>query len=118
MGNYSFKENKPLERKPHPIWRGIGCIMMILNPVMAYFGMLLFMQLNSQNGWWRIPADLYVEYKDPLILVKGIVFIVILFVLFAAYSMIVFFIQRIAGPKRYGVYDVPPVWYRGPRYKR
>jgi hypothetical protein len=118
MGNYTFKESKQKERKPHPIWRGIGCVLMILNPVMSYFGMILIMQLNAQNGWFKIPNDLYVEYKDPLIMVNGIVFLIILFLLFSIYALFVFIIQKVAGPARYGIYDVPPVWYRGKRYKR
>jgi hypothetical protein len=120
MGKDYTSNDKPLnpERKVHPIWRGIGCVFMVLNPIMAYFGMILILQLNSQNGWMRIPSDLYVEYKDPLILVKGVVFLVLLFFLFGLVAMFTFIVQSIAAPSRFGLYDVPPVWYRGKRYKR
>ncbi|MBI9049541.1 MAG: hypothetical protein JEZ00_08980 [Anaerolineaceae bacterium] len=119
MGNYKFTDGvKPAERKVHPVWRGIGCVLMILNPIMAYAGMILLLQLNRQNGWFRIPYDLYVEGKDPLLLVKGLVFLVLLFLLFSVYALFSFLVQRIAGPSRFGLYDVPPVIYKGKRYKR
>ena len=109
---------KTPERKVHPIWRGIGCVFMIINPIMAYFGMTLLMDLNNQNGWFRIPNDLLVAYKDPLILVKGLVFLVLLFFLFFIYALFTFVLQRLTAPSRFGLYDVPPVMYRGKRYKR
>jgi hypothetical protein len=122
MGNkdYAFSDGVKAtpKRKVHPVWRGIGCVFMVLNPIMAYAGMVVIMDLNRQNGWMNIPRDLVVEYKDPLILVKGILFLVLLFLLYAIFMMFTFLVERIAGPSRFGLYDVPPVWYRGKRYKR
>jgi hypothetical protein len=118
--DYSSGANvkKAAERKVHPVWRGIGCVFMVINPVMSYFGMILIMQLNTENHWFKIPADLLMDYKDPLILVKGLIFLVILFFLFSLSALFTFILQRISAPSRFGQHDMPPVWYHGPRYKR
>ncbi len=106
------------EKKPHAIWRGIGFVMMLIIPVMSWFGSVLLVQYNLQYGWYRIPSDLISKVIEPYLYVKIIITIVLMIILFGGYSMIAFLIYRFFGPPRYGPMDVPPVAYRGKQYKR
>jgi len=102
----------------HPIWRGIGFAMIVLTPIMGYASALLLLDLNTKNRWLPIPGDLLIAGKDPYLLIKIILTIVVSLVIFLIFQLITFFIYRITGPSRYGPLDVPPVRYSGKRYKR
>ena len=120
MGKYeSF--SPPTEKKiktVHPIWRGIGFIYMIVSPILAYFASLLILDLNRTNQWFRIPYDLRAPGTDPLLYVKIISTIVLVFVLYIIFLFITFFVYRIFGPSPYGPTDVRPKRYRGKKYTR
>lgn len=120
MGKYqSFRpEIKPPSRDLHPIWRGIGFIMIILIPILSYSAAMLILQENAKRGWFPIPADLIVNFSDPMILVKIVLTILIAFILYMVMQLITYAINKLFGVDRYGMYDVPPVTYKGPRYKR
>lgn len=120
MGKYTTY-NKPPEPKKktlHPIWRGIGFILLILAPVIAYFATLYLLDLNSQRHWFTIPRDLLVRGSDPLLLVKVISTIALVLVLYAVFMLITFLIYRIFGPPRYGPQDAPSEVYHGTKYRR
>lgn len=60
MGRYS-RYQKPEEKKRegvHPIWRGIGCLMIFLILVMSVAGASVFLEANQRNGWVFIPDEL------------------------------------------------------------
>lgn len=117
-GKYSTYSQKqePTTRKQetHPIWRGIGFAFMILIPILGWFGALYALD----QRWVPTPADLLVRWQDPMILIKVILALVIMFVLFAVFQMVAFILRRIFGAPRYGPYDVPNVTYRGKHHKR
>ncbi len=102
----------------HPIWRGIGFALMVLTPIMGYAASILLLDLNAQNRWLPIPRDLIVSGKDPYILIKLFITLVIALLIFLVFQLITFFIYRITAPSRYGPTDVPSVRYTGRKYKR
>jgi hypothetical protein len=104
--------------KVHPIWRGIGFLLMILAPVMAYATTLLFLDGNATANWVKIPTELIVKWQDPLILVKVIVTLFLTLVFMIVLQFVYFIIMRIVAPPRYGPLDVKPVAYKGKPYKR
>ncbi len=68
-------------RGPHPLWRGIGCIMMILVLAMSYAGASLLVDENKVQRWVVVPdglrggpplgawaADLYAELATAFFL--------------------------------------------------
>jgi hypothetical protein len=120
MGKYqSFRpEIKPPNKEIHPIWRGIGFVLIILIPILAYSATLVILQENSRKGWFPIPTDLIVNFSDPMILVKIFMTLIIALVLYVFMQLITNIINKMFGVGRYGPYDVPPESYRGPRYKR
>lgn len=112
MGKYSnYSSDRKViapEKTIHPIWRGIGCIIMILIPGMSFAATLLILQENAKNVWFKIPSDLLVkEFSDPLILIKAIFTFVIAVFLFFLFAMVSFIINRFFGPPRYGPTDMP-----------
>jgi hypothetical protein len=116
---YSNREQQPRQRQIHPIWRGVGFALIILTPIMAYSAGLILIDANRTQGWIRIPPGLILgQFSDPLILVKIFLTLIISILIYGVFSFITFFLYTSMGPPRYGPYDVPPVEYRGKRYKR
>ncbi|MBS1250277.1 MAG: hypothetical protein MAG431_01870 [Chloroflexi bacterium] len=61
MGKYERgvirKEDKRQEGT-HPIWRGIGCIMIILILAMSYAGASLLVDENKVQKWVPVPKEI------------------------------------------------------------
>jgi hypothetical protein len=113
MGKYDSHQRdpqiSPRKAPVHPIWRGIGCIFMILIPILSYIIALLVLEQNAINRWFIIPADLLATgFADRLLYVKGILVAFVMFVLYALFALFTFFINKTFGPPRYGPYDMPP----------
>lgn len=99
--------------KIHPIWRGIGCLMLILIPVMAYAAADVFLQYAPSWGLFPRTAEIYGNINLDFIVLPislgqalfTVLFMVMGFVLFTtAYA----FIYGVAGPPKYGPTDAPP----------
>lgn len=116
--NYSSQNRPARGTLTHPIWRGVGFGLAILTPVIAYSAALILIDANAQNGWVAIPRDLIAQTGDPLLYVKIILTLVMVFLLYLIFSFITFILYGIFGPPRYGPKDVPPTSYRGGKYRR
>ncbi len=124
MTKYRQYEKAPVKRDRwavHPLWRGIGCLMMILIPVMAYAGAVLLVQENLRQRWLVVPREFAQSVTLPLIgkvpyLYANLVTAVIL-ALFGFGLMTVLFnlLYRVIGPPRLGPTDAPPDWGRSRR---
>lgn len=55
---YTIKPKKERRWKIHPIWRGIGCFMLVIIPVVSYAAAYMVARANYQAGWVKIPAEL------------------------------------------------------------
>ncbi len=115
---YSLKDQKPRRREIHAIWRGIGFAMGVLIPILAYIGMLIILEENSKRGWFFIPRDLISKYMEPLLYVKIIITVMLMFIFYAIFLFLTALITRILAPPRYGVYDVAPQSFRGKKKSR
>ncbi len=74
--NNMFSEKPPSKGTAmpvHPVWRGIGFIMIILIPALSYVATLRLLELNGQKGWYPIPPEFLIYFRnfDPYILVKS-----------------------------------------------
>jgi hypothetical protein len=124
MSRYNSRQGqRPLEpsymnRKIHPVWRGVGFALMVLGPVIGYFTALMLLEENGRMRWVDIPANLLVQWQDPLILVKILMTIFISLIIYAFFTFLYFIIARIFAPSRYGPHDVPPIKYKGKPYRR
>lgn len=123
MSKYGSRTNQPMEpsrlnRKIHPVWRGVGFVMMVLSPILGYASMVLLMEENAKQNWIQFPAELLIEGPDPYLLVKIILTVLFMLVFYGLLTFISFVLFRIFAPPQYGPYDVPPVTYKGKSYKR
>ena len=138
MGKYGTFKQEPYKRPydVHPIWRGIGCIMMILIPLVSIVAALVVIDTGTKQGW-PIPYELMgnprfpaYAYQIPVIdilartvssvnnLYAIVVFSAVFMILgFAIISFVYSAAFRVVGPPRYTPLDAPEV-PRGKRYKR
>jgi hypothetical protein len=125
------------EKPLHPIWRGIGCLLIIIIPVLSYILAFATVQLAiAQN--WPMPYQIMGYPVMPVLLWKDVgitpllsfiqsqnnLYAVLAFSLFYIifFSTLVSFgyalIYRFAGPSRYGPLDAPPPKVKVKRYTR
>ena len=125
MAKYSsYNRRTPLDQRPwtiHPIWRGIGCILMLLIPIMAYAGAILLIQANIENHWVPMPADMMQSITLPYIgavqhLVATLITTILLSVIgFALLSFFYAIFFRLVNPDPLGPMDAKPIRSRPPR---
>jgi hypothetical protein len=124
MGKYSrFSERQQIKPRPwkiHPIWRGLGCIMLIIIPILSFAGAQLMIAQGLVQRYVVIPYDLakplfgftlqdgYYEVTPISLLVAASLTLVG----FAFIMIIYTVIYNVLGPKRYGPLDAPPEHYK------
>lgn len=104
-----FSRGVKKEPKPavHPAWRGIGCILMVLIPAIAFLTANIIIKNINQFPWLTIPGEMIaIRYSDPLIFVRVLYTTLISLVLFFLTSFITFLLNSIINPKRKGPYDL------------
>ena len=102
---------QPKERpwKIHPVWQGIGCLMMILIPVISYAGAVLLVDANIKNGWVAIPREFIGPQGNPLLYTQlGIAVLLSLFG-FMLFVIVYSLLYRAVGPPVRGPMDAPPI---------
>jgi len=140
MGKYTSQSTKreiPRNRGVHPVMRGIGCLMMVIVPILAYGVSVILVNIGVQSRW-PIPTDwLGAPTFNPLLwrlqglrvilnflsaqnnLVANLVFtIVITIIIGGVMSMLFGYIYKLFGPSQYGPTDSPPIRVKVKRYKR
>src|SRR5574341_2593688 len=141
MGKYSGAARRPpappRDRLP-PLVRGIGCLLFVLVPILAYglarflvpytvqWGLPLPAQwFGPANIRYVAPASLPVvnEFLDLLRqepnLTANLVFaLIITVVLFGIMTILYGYVYSAAAPSRYGPTDVPPPRVKTKKYRR
>ena len=109
--------------KIHPVWRGIGCLMILIIPALAFAGAILVVQANADQKWVPIPAELSQSLTLPLFgTVESVLAVVIVAVLlaligFGVMTILYSLVYSLIGPPRYGPQDAPPI-YNKPNNRR
>jgi hypothetical protein len=137
MSKYVKYRIKPKPKKElNPIWRGIGCILIVVVPLMAFGLMLLVSPALIATG--KVPYQLVGYVHFPLwayrvMIVKNIalfigsfkdlwlniiIFWVMVLILTTVASLLYAWIYSLVGPARYTALDAPPPKHRGKNYKR
>jgi len=139
MSNYKFANSQnaaPKRNQVHPVMRGIGCIMMVIIPIISYIGSDLL--ISSGFGSQVIPQAWYGHIQFPPLLMKLsgpavvlgylsninhlaanlVVTVVIVIVVGGFMSILYGYIFSIFGPPKYGPTDEPPIRRKVKRYKR
>jgi hypothetical protein len=140
MGKYTTYRRQPPKPRNigvHPVMRGIGCILLVVVPILAYGVSVLLVNYGSAHGWpippgWYGPPTLppllwnlqglrpilqFLEAQNNL--QANLIFtIAITVVISGIMAMIYGFTYSIFGPPRYGPQDAPPIRVKVKRYKR
>lgn len=107
-----YQSRKPVEdknEKVHPIWRGIGCVMVVVIPFLAYSAVFYIFNNRINFPWFTIPQEIvFPTIKDPYLLVKILYTIIFAFVLYLIMGIITFVINKFFGPSKKGPYDIKP----------
>jgi hypothetical protein len=139
MTNYrSFERQTPRRSKePHPVWRGIGCVIMLIVPALAMGISYILIQMAPSLGV-SLPVELLGRPVMPgfLFRVPGLVSILVwiqsidnLYGLLAGtfavtillgglLALVYAIIYRILGPAQYSGVDAPPIIKKVKKYKR
>jgi hypothetical protein len=138
MGRYtSYQREKPKAKRNevHPVMRGIGCILLVLVPILAYGTAVYIVDYGVRRGW-PIPFTWLGMVNLPPLLLKltglsvvwnflqaqnnltaNLVFaLVITILIFGILSIVYGFTYKLFGPPEYGPTDMPPI--RGRKVKR
>ena len=138
MGRYreTVRELGPGKVQVHPIWRGIGCAIIILVPILSFAIAELLMPSLLDRGlvprqllftpqipfwlWYAPPIAqatqfLFGRYAIFATLMLTVVFMIILGGIF---SFVYAVMYRAVAPSRYGPMDAPPPKVKIRKYKR
>lgn len=97
----------------HPVWRGIGCILLVLLPVMAYAGAVLLVEANIEQRWLPLARELMQTVNLPVIgpvphLYANLLVTVLLVMFgFALITAIYAIADRLKGAPPYTLLDAP-----------
>lgn len=137
MGKYAkFQRKSPVKRGLNPIWRGIGCILIVTVPLLAYWLMVLFSPLIIATG--KVPYQLLGSVHLPewvfrVRILAGlalfitsinnlwmniITFFVMVLILTAVASLLYSMVYALIGPARYTPQDAPPSKHKAKKYTR
>ena len=140
MGKYTtYKRTPPKPRNlgVHPVMRGIGCIMMIVVPLLSYGIALFLVDYGIRQRWplppsWLEPLSIHplllrLRGLDPVWnfllrqdnLIAVLIFtIATIIVIGGLMSVLYGYIYTLFGPSQYGPQDAPPIRVKVKRYKR
>ncbi len=138
MGRYreTVRQGPTRAAGPPPIWRGIGCLMIVLIPVVSYAAAEVTMPFFLNRG--LVPRELMFTPQTPewlqvapvlaqvfrflfgryaILATLGLTVLYIIF--FAGILTVIYaFMYRMATPSRYGPMDAPPPRIKIKKYKR
>jgi len=135
MAKYSkFERKTPQARYTiHPVWTGIGFLMIIIVPIMAWAGATEAVNFAWAQGWSLMRNfPMYLSLPDLLNIIPGISFItgianlpalvtffvIILIILTGILSFAYAAVYRIVGPPRYSSQDEPAPRVKTKKYRR
>lgn len=134
----SYERQIPARSKePHPVWRGIGCLIMLLVPALSLGISALLVEMALSAGIQLPPGLLgYPLMPNILFRVPGLVAILnwiqslhnLYAILIGAFTVAIIlaslfalgyaFVYRLVGPPRYSGMDAPPPNIKVRKYKR
>ena len=140
MGKYSSlvrQKSVPRNRGVHPVMRGIGCLMIVIVPILAYGASIILVNYGAKNGWpippnwlgtpifppllWRISGVAYILpfLQAQTNLTANLIFTAAITIVIGGLMSVLYgYIYAAFGPPRYGPTDVPPPRVKTKRYKR
>jgi hypothetical protein len=141
MGKYqSLAKKKVIKEKSrdvHVAWRGIGCLMMLVIPVISIAAAVITIDYGLNNNWvipyqllgfprypdWFYASNGLMQILSPMTNTRhfyayAVASILYMILLGGVMSVLYAFVYRLVGPPRYGPLDVPPPNVKLKKYKR
>lgn len=140
MSKYnSYQQHKelPAKREVHPVWRGIGCLIMIISPVISWAAASLLLEVAKLQKWpfvyelggylrfpdifYQIPGVLVVaNYISSIVYLKALLlfFVLMLIAFSGVFAVLNAILYRAFGPPRYTRLDEPAPRVKTKRYTR
>ena len=141
MGNYRFDDDLHKEKQLPAGWRGIGCLLMILLPIVSYVAAMEVIKITTvRNFVYRVspsllgppslPSVLWKIDSPPLLAALNTIYSwnnleanillasLILLVLSGFIGFFYALVYRTVSPSRYGPQDAPPPKHKPKKYKR
>jgi hypothetical protein len=111
---YRKEDEKP--KQTNPIWRGIGCLLALIAPIVAFAIANLAFTNGVVQQYINLPVELrrnvtlpftgaVIPYFYGTLALTGAIVVALFAVVFTVYSAV----YRVVGPSRYGPTDVAPV---------
>lgn len=131
-----YVQTSAKKRETSPAWRGVGCILMFLLPVVTFGLTYIFSPLVAATGLMPFQVLGHVKFPDWMYRVRVIsnianfigginnlwldviVFIVILVLLLGIFSLLYTVTMQVIGPPRYTEVDAAPTKYKAKKYTR
>lgn len=128
----------PRAERPHPVWRGIGCISLIVVPLISLGLAQISLNYGLDAGWpipyqllgnpvvpdlfWKVyslaPVWGFIQSQTNLYALLTFTFMYAL-ILGSFLSVVYSMLYRVIGPPKYSPLDAPPPkGFRVKRYKR
>jgi hypothetical protein len=139
MGKYTRFERQEMKRRGdiHPLWRGVGCIMMVVVPLISYAIAVGVVKYGIEH-YWPFPASFlgHIQFPQwawnvtfirnlisPIANIENlgavaVITIAFIIILGGIFSTIYAAVYRVVGPPRYTQIDAPPSKYKPKHYKR
>lgn len=116
---YQFRDKttkRDREKELNPVWRGVGCVLVVLLGLAGYLLAGWFLTANQQNAWIYLPPALYYPPYVPSFVPPGTILklAIALLVMVLGYG-ILSFVYAIMFPIQPGETDVPPLKRRRKR---
>lgn len=120
-GTYSTSGSDAQKPRPgiHPVWRGIGCLLVIIIPLMSYAGASLLLDANASQGWITIPREVSAPLAiaplgpipaiyEELFFAKLLVGVFVALVIFGLFTVLYSIVYRAGGGLKPSPLDAPP----------
>jgi len=140
MGKYDYfkrAQEADTKKEVHPVWRGIGCMMSILTPIISGAAAAMVVDFGKSQGWpflgqlggyYRLSDVFYriafvkivANYISSIPDFKALaLFFVVFMLLFSSvFTLINAILYRTFGPPRYSPLDAPAPRVKTKRYTR
>jgi hypothetical protein len=139
MAKYqSYQKQKELPRNEvHPVWRGIGCIIILITPIISWAAAQVLLEFGKTQHWaflyelsevirfpdivYKIPGILVVaNYLSSIAYLKALlIFFFLLLITFSGvFAVLNAMLYRLVGPPRYTAIDEPAPRVKTKRYTR
>ncbi len=113
FSNYQFTDTakaRELKHQINPVWRGIGCLLVLGLSVTGYLFAGWFLRANLENGWIFLPSQLIYPPNFPAFLPPGFIVRIVVAFLFMIFSYgALSFVYALLFPKQLGETDAPPI---------